>query len=48
MFHLIRYEDLDKAVYTWFVQKCCQEFPVSGIMIVEKMLIISDEQAAGW
>ena len=24
-------EDLNKAVYTWFLQKRCQGFPVSGI-----------------
>ena len=26
-------EDLDKEVYTWFIQKHCQGFPVSGIVI---------------
>ena len=34
-------EDLDKALYTWFVQKRCQGFPVSGVMIMEKALIMN-------
>ena len=34
-------EDLDKALYIWFVQKRCQEFPLSGIMIMERVLIMN-------
>ena len=34
-------DDLEKAVYTWFVQKRCQGFPVSGVMITEKALVFN-------
>ena len=34
-------EDLDKTVYTWFVQKPCQGFSASGVMITGKALMLN-------
>ena len=33
--------NLYKAVYTWLIQKRCQRFPLSGVMITEKALIMN-------
>ena len=31
-------EDLDKAVYLWFVQQCCKGTPISGTLLMGKAL----------
>ena len=36
--HRANLEDLDKAVYLWFVQQCCKGTPISGTLLMGKAL----------